>query len=62
MTRRDLLEAESFRRRRLANALVTGSTDSTAPRHGRLAAWGLVLASLVVLGALAVRVLAPTSG
>lgn len=53
-TRRDLLEAQSFDRRRLVAAFLSGGRPVEPGHPGRCLAWGLVVSGLVILGALAV--------
>jgi tetrahydromethanopterin S-methyltransferase subunit C len=62
VTQRDLVEANSFNRRRLVAAFLSGSTggyDIEPIRPVRTLAAGFVLAVLLVAGSAVVRVLAP---
>jgi len=62
-TRRDLVEAYSFNRRRLVTAFISGAPggrEIEPARPGRTIVWGLALAVLVVAGAAIVRTLSPS--
>jgi hypothetical protein len=61
-TRRDLVEAYSFSRRRLVTAFISGAPrggETESPRPGRTIVAGVVLAILVVAGAAVTRTLSP---
>lgn len=63
-TRRDLVEAYSFSRRRLVTAFISGApggSETEPPRAGRTIVAGVVLAVLVVAGAAVTRTLSPSS-
>jgi hypothetical protein len=62
-TQRDLVDANSFNRRRLVSAFICGSSgghEFESVRPIRTVVVGLVLALLLVAGAAIVRVLAPS--
>lgn len=62
-SKRDLVEAHSFNRRRLVTAFTSGAPggrEVEAPRHGRTLVGGAVLAGLVIAGAAVSGVLKPT--
>lgn len=62
-SKRDLVEAHSFNRRRLVTAFVSGAPggrEVEPVRHGRTLVGGLVLAVLLVAGAAVSGLLAPT--
>lgn len=62
-TKRDLVEAYSFNRRRLVTAFVSGAPggrEVEPVRHGRTLIGGLVLALLIVAGAALLGLLKPT--
>jgi hypothetical protein len=62
-TRRGLVEAYSFSRRRLVTAFISGAQGGGVieppPRAGRTVAAGVALAVLVVAGAAVTRTLSP---
>jgi hypothetical protein len=63
MTRRDLVEAYSFNRRRLVTAFISGTPgrhEVEPGRPGRTMVGGLVLAGLVLVGAVIARILGPS--
>jgi type VII secretion protein EccB len=62
-SKRDLVEAHSFNRRRLVTAFTSGAPggrEVEAPRHGRTLLGGAVLAVLVIVGAAITGVFKPT--
>lgn len=64
-SKRDLVEAHDFNRRRLVTAFLSGAPggrEVEPVRHGRTVVGGIVLAALLVAGAAVSGVLKPTSG
>jgi type VII secretion protein EccB len=64
-TKRDLVEAHSFNRRRLVTAFLSGAPggrEVEPVRYGRTLAGGIVLAALLVAGAAVAGVLKPAVG
>jgi type VII secretion protein EccB len=62
-SKRDLVEAHSFNRRRLITAFTSGAPggrEVESPRHGRTLLGGAVLAVLVIVGAAITGVFKPT--
>jgi type VII secretion protein EccB len=62
-SKRDLVEAHSFNRRRLVTAFTSGAPggrEVEAPRHGRTIVGGAVLAALIVAAAAVAGLLKPT--
>ncbi len=59
VTKADLVEAQSFDRRRLVTALVSGAGGAGPGRSARTLVGGLALAVLVVAGAVIANVVAP---
>lgn len=62
-TRRDLVEAYSFSRRRLVIAFISGAPcggGTEPPRAGRTIVAGVVVAVLVVAGAAVARIVSPS--
>lgn len=61
-TNKELLEAETFRRRRLVAALVTGSSYAEPARPARAVVTGAIVALAVVAGVLVAGYLGAQSG
>ncbi len=64
-SKRDLVEAHSFNRRRLVTAFLSGAPggrEVEPVRYGRTLAGGIVLAALLVAGAAVAGVLKPAVG
>lgn len=61
-TNKELLEAETFRRRRLVTALVTGASYAEPARALRAVVAGVIVALTIVAGVLAAGYLGAHSG